>query len=186
MAAPYFGYNFAVGYGLPYSVPYGSNLSGHSQIYSMPPVALTSPEPKPERNEPARFVPLTAKDCLLTIKSVEDSVSSAYNTLELEHYKINQTKSEDYTSLFHLAASKLLSGRLRYEAVKDKLPTGNSPAEETSKSSVDFSEEEMEKYFPPTPPSSEHPFEELKALRFKVNALRKILEIKVKAELNTK
>ena len=185
-ASAYFGNNFAVpnvGYGAQYSQPYHSDPIGQSHAYPIPTVAVSPPVPEPEEKE---YVQLTAENCYQTMKSVENSVSTAYNALELEHYKMHQAKSEDYASLYHQATSRLATSRLRFEAVKEKLPIGNPTPEEVAKNvpSVNFSDEEIKKYFPQNP-ISEHPFEELKALRTKANALRKILEAKVKAQLET-
>ena len=190
-AAPaYYGNNFAVqnaGYSTQYSVPYHSDLSGQSHAY---PISTAVPEPAPPAPEPVKaestpYVRLTLEGSHQTVKSVEDSVASEYNRLELAHYKIHQTKSEDYTRLYHHAAAKLVESRMRFEAVKDNLPTGNPTAEETEKKipSINFSEEEIKKYFAPTALASGHPFEELKSLRIKAHELRKCLEIKVKAHL---
>jgi hypothetical protein len=191
MAAPfYFGNNFAVpsvGYGAQYSGPYRSEFSGQSHSYSIPTVAVTSSVPEPEKEESTPYVKKTVDDCYPAVKSVENSVSTAYNTLELDHYKMHQAKSEDYARLYHQAATKLATGRLRFEAVKENLPIGSPTAEELAKNipSTNFSDEEIKKYFPQTAPISEHPFEELKSLRIKANALRRILEVKVKAQLDT-
>jgi hypothetical protein len=117
---------------------------------------------------------------------VEDSVSNAYNKLELAHYKLNQTRSEDYASLFHRAAAKLTEGRIRFEALKDNLPTGDPTSDEIEKKvpSTNFSEGEIKKYFTLTPLASGHPLEELQSLRTKAHDLRKYLETKLNAHLS--
>ena len=95
-------------------------------------------------------------DCYKAIKAVEDSVSNLYNARELDRYNMHQAKSEDYASLLHQAKMKLVTGSLKFAAVKEKLPIGSPTPEELAKKlpSATFSEKEIKKYIPEAAPTS--------------------------------
>ena len=107
------------------------------------------------------------------VKAVEKSVMDAYHEMELSHYEINQKKSEDYTTLFHLSDIKATEFRLRFEVLKGKL-------------SKEVKDEATDILIPagsiPDPSLKPHPFEELKAIHQRIYYLRGILEKKVKEE----
>ena len=168
------GYSSLPAYGhYSYPVGYVDQYPGKAIITTAAPKSTESTEESKSKTSPT----LTLEDCVEKVKSVEDSVFDAFHQLEMEHYAIHVSKSEDFTTLYHQAETKATEYRLKLESVKSKL--SDPVLEEANKQKIFAA---AATYSPSTALAKPHPFEELKSLRERANLLRRLLEEKVKAE----
>ena len=158
-----------------------TSFAGQYQSFGVPSVAAAAPSaaPDPIQNaDPKAYATLTLKDHLRNVKKVEDSFFDAYHKLELEHYNINQVKSDDYTKLHFAANEDVTKFRLKFEAVKTRL--SDKDAKDAEDQGIFF--KSAGDSGPGVASVKPQPLEELKALRARIRHLRSFLQSKVKDE----